>query len=118
LSAPIWIARRWTQRAPNAEANSVFARYHCSAALLPGTFDVVLANILANPLLLLAPVLIARVRKGGALVLSGVLARQADEVVAAYAGRRAGAASRALAPRRRLGVLAGGATLRFAAADR
>ncbi len=70
----------------NAEANSVFARYTVPAALLPGTFDVVLANILANPLLLLAPVLIARVRKGGALVLSGVLARQADEVVAAYAG--------------------------------
>jgi len=69
----------------NSEANSVSARYTVPAALPPGTFDVVLANILANPLLLLAPALIARVRKGGALVLSGVLARQADEMIAAYA---------------------------------
>jgi ribosomal protein L11 methyltransferase len=69
----------------NSEANSVSARYTIPAALPPGTFDVVLANILANPLLLLAPALIARVRRGGALVLSGVLARQADEMIAAYA---------------------------------
>ncbi len=69
----------------NSEANSVSARYTVPAALPPGTFDVVLANILANPLLLLAPALIARVRAGGALVLAGVLARQADEVIAAYA---------------------------------
>jgi ribosomal protein L11 methyltransferase len=44
----------------------------------------VLANILSNPLMLLAPALLARVAPGGALVLSGVLERQADEVIEAY----------------------------------
>ncbi|TCS36882.1 [LSU ribosomal protein L11P]-lysine N-methyltransferase [Paucimonas lemoignei] len=49
------------------------------------TFDVVVANILSSPLKLLAPMLCGRVTPGGRLVLSGVLARQADEVAAAYA---------------------------------
>ncbi|WP_432240531.1 50S ribosomal protein L11 methyltransferase [Herbaspirillum robiniae] len=48
-------------------------------------FDVVVANILAGPLQLMAPMLAGRVRAGGSLVLSGVLDRQADEVIAAYA---------------------------------
>ena len=48
------------------------------------TFDVVLANILSNPLKLLAPALAARVAPRGSLVLSGVLERQADDVIAAY----------------------------------
>lgn len=48
-------------------------------------FDVVVANILSSPLKLLAPMLAGRVAPGGALVLSGVLERQADEVAAAYA---------------------------------
>jgi ribosomal protein L11 methyltransferase len=48
-------------------------------------FDVVVANILSSPLKLMAPMLAGRVAPGGALVLSGVLARQADEVAAAYA---------------------------------
>jgi ribosomal protein L11 methyltransferase len=50
-----------------------------------GRYDIVVANILANPLRLLAPALAARVRQGGAIVLSGVLAAQADDVAAAYA---------------------------------
>lgn len=49
------------------------------------TFDVVVANILASPLKLLAPMLCGRVATGGALILSGVLARQAEEVITAYA---------------------------------
>jgi len=49
------------------------------------TYDVVVANILSSPLKLMAPMLSARVKPGGSLVLSGVLARQADEVAAAYA---------------------------------
>lgn len=49
-----------------------------------GTFDLVIANILSNPLMLMAPMLAARVAVGGDLVLSGVLERQADEVIAAY----------------------------------
>ena len=48
-------------------------------------FDVVVANILSSPLKLMAPMLSGRVAPGGALVLSGVLARQAEEVCAAYA---------------------------------
>jgi ribosomal protein L11 methyltransferase len=49
------------------------------------TFSVVVANILAGPLQLMAPMLSGRVAPGGSLVLSGVLDRQADEVIAAYA---------------------------------
>ena len=49
-----------------------------------GCFDIVLANILANPLKLLAPALLARVAPGGALVLAGLLSRQADELLALY----------------------------------
>ncbi|AKU23889.1 50S ribosomal protein L11 methyltransferase [Massilia sp. NR 4-1] len=48
-------------------------------------FDVVVANILSSPLKLMAPMLSGRVAEGGSLVLSGVLARQAEEVAAAYA---------------------------------
>ncbi|MCU6434731.1 50S ribosomal protein L11 methyltransferase [Undibacterium sp. Jales W-56] len=48
-------------------------------------FDVVVANILSSPLKVMAPMLAGRVAAGGALILSGVLARQADEVAAAYA---------------------------------
>ena len=47
-------------------------------------FDVVLANILAGPLVSLAPQLIAYTRSGGRLALSGILAEQAQEVRDAY----------------------------------
>ncbi|HEU4621275.1 MAG TPA: 50S ribosomal protein L11 methyltransferase [Burkholderiaceae bacterium] len=47
-------------------------------------YDAVVANILSNPLKLLAPALIAHVAPGGALVLSGVLERQAIEVASVY----------------------------------
>lgn len=46
--------------------------------------DVMLANILAQPLIGLAPHLAARTRPGGSLVLSGILSNQAREVMAAY----------------------------------
>lgn len=48
-------------------------------------YDVVVANILSSPLKLMAPMLCSKVAPPGALVLSGVLARQAEEVCAAYA---------------------------------
>jgi ribosomal protein L11 methyltransferase len=70
----------------NSERNAVAARYTAPDEVPDGTFDVVLANILANPLRLLAPMLLARVAPGGALVLSGVLRRQADELIDVYAG--------------------------------
>jgi ribosomal protein L11 methyltransferase len=50
-----------------------------------GAYSVVLANILATPLKLLAPLLCTLVAPGGWLVLAGILERQADELVAAYA---------------------------------
>jgi ribosomal protein L11 methyltransferase len=68
----------------NAEANQVTL-----VAGMPdkavGSFGLVLANILATPLKVLAPLLCAHVLKGGHLVLAGILARQADELTAAYA---------------------------------
>ncbi len=50
-----------------------------------GRFDIVVANILSSPLKLMAPMLAGRVAPGGELILSGVLARQAEEVAEAYA---------------------------------
>jgi len=53
--------------------------------LAQGSYDLVLANILATPLQVLAPLLCAHVRAGGHLVLAGILARQAQELTKAYA---------------------------------
>jgi ribosomal protein L11 methyltransferase len=68
----------------NAAANGVRI-----AAGLPdraqGLYDVVLANILATPLKVLAPLLCKHVKPGGALVLAGVLERQTEELRQAYA---------------------------------
>lgn len=50
-----------------------------------GAYALVLANILAAPLKLLAPLLAGHVAPGGQLVLAGILERQADELRAAYA---------------------------------
>ena len=68
----------------NASRNEVEAEFWLPADTPEATFSVVVANILANPLKLLAPALLSRVAPKGALVLSGVLARQAEEVIAAY----------------------------------
>lgn len=53
--------------------------------LAQGTYPLVIANILASPLKLLAPLLCAHVADGGSLILAGILSRQADELKAAYA---------------------------------
>ena len=53
--------------------------------LAQGVYGVVLANILATPLKLLAPLLAGHVQPGGWLVLAGILERQADDISAAYA---------------------------------
>ena len=50
-----------------------------------GHYDTVLANILATPLKLLAPLLAGHVAPGGWLVMAGILERQVDELTAAYA---------------------------------
>jgi len=68
----------------NAQANAV----HVHTGLpeeLHGTFDLVVANILATPLKVLAPLLRARLARGGHLVLAGILERQAQELIDAYA---------------------------------
>lgn len=69
----------------NAAANQVKLQLRHSRAKLDETFDRVVANILTNPLCLLAPLLASRVAAGGRLALSGILESQADEVIAAYA---------------------------------
>ena len=69
----------------NSAINCVVARYTAPQELGCGTYDVVLANILAMPLLTLAPALIARLAPGGRIVLSGILARQAQEIIDTYA---------------------------------
>jgi ribosomal protein L11 methyltransferase len=53
--------------------------------LASGTYPLVLANILATPLKLLAPLLCGHVAPGGDLILAGILERQADELKSAYA---------------------------------
>lgn len=68
----------------NAAANGV-ALQAGLAELAQGRYGVVLANILATPLKLLAPLLCGHLAPGGRLVLAGILARQADELIAAYA---------------------------------
>lgn len=50
-----------------------------------GPFDLVLANILAGPLVELAPEVAKQTKNGGTIVLAGLLNRQADDVIAAYA---------------------------------
>ncbi len=69
----------------NAVANGVVAEFGLPDELPAGQFDVVVANILAHPLELLAPLLARRVRAAGRVVLSGILESQAEHVAAAYA---------------------------------
>jgi ribosomal protein L11 methyltransferase len=71
--------------ARNAEQNRIAARFLGPDALPAGEFDVVIANILANPLKALAPLLAARFRRGGFLILSGILEQQAGDVATSYA---------------------------------
>jgi ribosomal protein L11 methyltransferase len=71
--------------ADNAAVNRVELSAMLPDGLPEGSFEVVVANILSNPLKVLAPMLAGRVAPGGHLVLSGVLERQAEEVAAAYA---------------------------------
>jgi len=68
----------------NAAANDVEVRVEPPESLAVETYDLVLANILAGPLIALEPLLAARARPGGRIGLSGILAEQAAEVVAAY----------------------------------
>jgi ribosomal protein L11 methyltransferase len=68
----------------NASANGVSLRAGL-AALAQGSYGIVLANILATPLKLLAPLLCGHLAPGGHLLLAGILERQAEELQQAYA---------------------------------
>ncbi|MDO8376400.1 MAG: 50S ribosomal protein L11 methyltransferase, partial [Aquabacterium sp.] len=68
----------------NADANGVTLNAGLPDAAT-GAYPLVLANILATPLKLPAPLLAGHVASGGHLVLAGILERQADELKAAYA---------------------------------
>ena len=71
--------------AGNAERNGTAVQFVHSSQPLDMQFDIVVANILTNPLCVLAPLLGARTRPGGQIALSGILATQAEQVRAAYA---------------------------------
>ena len=78
--------------ADNAERNAVTGIIQCHT---PQSYkrleaDVVMANILATPLIRLAPVLLGALRPAGSLALSGILQEQAGEVQAAYQAGPAG----------------------------
>jgi ribosomal protein L11 methyltransferase len=68
----------------NAQANRVLAQFLHVDKLTAERFAIVVANILANPLRVLAPALAARTQRGGRMALSGILAGQANDVAAAY----------------------------------
>jgi ribosomal protein L11 methyltransferase len=69
----------------NARRNGVGLALRHAHEALPETFDRVVANILTNPLCVLAPLLAGRVAPGGRIALSGVLEIQAQQVIDAYA---------------------------------
>lgn len=69
----------------NSERNRADVTYGLPDNCQAGEFDIVVANILSNPLKLMASMLASKVKPGGRIALSGVLARQADEVAAVYA---------------------------------
>jgi ribosomal protein L11 methyltransferase len=71
--------------AENARMNDVCLGVWTPDLLPPGDYDVVVANILSTPLILLAPLICSRVRAGGRLALSGILETQAAELIDAYA---------------------------------
>lgn len=69
----------------NAAANAAQARFADAGEALPPPADLVVANILASPLKVLAPLLAAQTRPGGRIALAGLLDAQRDDVAASYA---------------------------------
>ncbi len=68
----------------NAAQNRVAAEFHVAGHAPPFEADVLVANILTNPLKVLAPALAASLASGGRMVLSGILEEQADDVLGVY----------------------------------
>ncbi len=69
----------------NSLRNGVALQVVDAQDALPGAARITVANILANPLRMLAPLLASHTLPGGLIALSGILEAQADEVVASYA---------------------------------
>jgi ribosomal protein L11 methyltransferase len=69
----------------NALANQVIADFYLPKNGLLTQYDIVVANILTNPLRALAPLLAGATKPGGRVVLSGILSQQAEEVERIYA---------------------------------
>lgn len=80
----------------NARLNGVERTVHAETARgfdhplirAAGPFDLIVANILAGPLMRLAPEMARHIAPGGEVILSGILARQRNAVLAAYVGQR------------------------------
>ncbi|MGB7316707.1 MAG: 50S ribosomal protein L11 methyltransferase [Planktotalea sp.] len=78
----------------NVAANGLDGRVRCVEAAgfdnpeltAAGPFDLIFANILKGPLIMLAPDMAANLQADGYMILSGILNEQADEIVAVYAG--------------------------------
>jgi len=70
----------------NAASNRTQADFFLPDALPAGEFDILVANILTNPLKALMPLLAARVRPGGRIALSGILVEQANTILDLYGG--------------------------------
>lgn len=68
----------------NARQNDVAIAFGTTLEASVGAVDIVVANILARPLIVLAPLLAGLARPGGRLALSGILAEQTEDVSAAY----------------------------------
>ena len=68
----------------NAAQNNVDAQFYLPDGLPQGQFDIVVANILANPLRMLGEMLAARTKQGGRIVLSGLLDEQVEELSDIY----------------------------------
>jgi ribosomal protein L11 methyltransferase len=69
----------------NSERNGVRLDARDAHAALADAADITIANILANPLRMLAPLLATHTRPGGSIVLSGILEEQVEPVIGAYA---------------------------------
>jgi ribosomal protein L11 methyltransferase len=78
------VAARSNAQINNTDIEFVLPNDNAPGLAAETKYDIVIANILANPLQVLAPALVNKIRLGGQIVLSGVLARQADEVIATY----------------------------------
>ncbi len=62
--------------------------FHSDAFSHAGPFDLIIANILARPLIKMAPQLVTHLAPGGSVILSGILASQRWKVLAAYNGAK------------------------------